>query len=99
MKDTDIYNSIAIRIKELEKENKRLNDYISFYEDLSKKQNKEIEGLKELCDKYEEEHKTTFKEWQDTIKRIDKAKKYIENNYPVCAGSELLDILKGDDKE
>lgn len=29
--------------------------------------------------------------------RIDKAIEYIENNYPVCAGSELLDILKGSD--
>ena len=33
------------------------------------------------------------------LMKIDKAIEYIENNYPVCAGSELLDILKGDDKE
>ena len=29
---------------------------------------KEIERLKELCDKYEEEHKTTFETWQKDIK-------------------------------
>lgn len=28
----------------------------------------ENERLKELCDKYEEEHNTTFKEWQKDIK-------------------------------
>ena len=31
--------------------------------------------------------------------RIDKAIEYIHNNYPVCAGKELLDILQGSDKE
>ena len=27
--------------------------------------------------------------------RIDKAIEYIHNNYPVCAGKDLLDILEG----
>ena len=46
--------------------------------------------LKKLCDKYEEEHKTTFEEWQNGISkyktlkelqdRIDKAIEYIKNN-------------------
>lgn len=31
-------------------------------------QQQEIEKLKELCDKYEEEHKTTFEIWQKDIK-------------------------------
>lgn len=31
-------------------------------------QDEEIERLKELCDKYEEEHKTTFETWQKDIK-------------------------------
>lgn len=31
-------------------------------------QEQEIERLKELCDKYEEEHKTTFETWQKDIK-------------------------------
>ena len=69
----------------------------------------ENERLKELCDKYEEEHKTTFKEWQDTIKRIDKATEYIksgktfdnENTRKAVEylQNNLLDILKGSDKE
>ena len=29
---------------------------------------------------------------------INKAIEYIRNNYPVCAGKELLEILKGEDK-
>ena len=29
--------------------------------------------------------------------RIDKAIEYIEKNYPVCAGEDLLNILKGSD--
>lgn len=33
---------------------------------------KEIERLKELCDKYEEEHKTTFETWQKDIKENKK---------------------------
>lgn len=33
--------------------------------------------LKELCDKYEEEHNTTFKEWQKNIQANKKAIEYI----------------------
>jgi hypothetical protein len=36
------------------------------------KKDKEIKQLKELCDKYEEEHKTTFEEWKKDIKQIKK---------------------------
>ena len=39
------------------------------------------------------------KENERLNKTIDKSIEYIDNNYPVCAGSELLDILKGSDKE
>ena len=35
---------------------------------LIEKQSKEIERLTELCNKYEEEHKTTFETWQKDIK-------------------------------
>lgn len=50
----------------------------------------ENERLKELCNKYEEEHKTTFKIWKKDLKnfeheknrelksRIDKAREFIE---------------------
>ena len=45
-----------------------------------RKKNKELE---ELCDKYEEEHKTTFKIWQKDIKENQKLKQqleYLKNN-------------------
>ena len=59
--------------------------------------NKEIERLKELCDKYEEEHKTTFEIWQKDIKEnehlrtalnskesiIKEAIEYIENDLQI----------------
>ena len=38
----------------------------------------EIERLKELCDKYEEEHKTTFEEWKKTINIIKRLEEFIE---------------------
>ena len=31
--------------------------------------------------------------------RNDKAIEYIKNNYPVCAGADLLKILSGEDNE
>ena len=49
-----------------------------FYEDLIKEtideKDKEIERLTELCNKYEEEHKTTFETWQKDIKEIERLK-------------------------
>jgi len=38
----------------------------------------ENKELKELCDKYEEEHGTTFKIWLKTIDKLKKIEKYIE---------------------
>ena len=50
----------------------------------SEKRDKEIERLTELCNKYEEEHKTTFETWQKDIKEneqlhsiIKEAREYI----------------------
>lgn len=46
-------------------------DYKIAYENVmiaNKMLEQEIERLKELCDKYEEEHKTTFEIWQKDIK-------------------------------
>ena len=40
----------------------------------------ENEKLKELCDKYEEEHNTTFKEWQDIIEEHKIMKQLIIEN-------------------
>lgn len=38
-----------------------------------------INNLQKLCNKYEEEHNTTFKEWQKDIRANRKTKEYIEN--------------------
>ena len=71
-----------------------------------KEKDKEIEQLKELCDKYEEEHSTTFEEWKKEINIIDELEKYInevnnmittrdikENVYICGRYDENLDIL------
>lgn len=56
--------------------------------------------LKDLCDKYEEEHKTTFEEWKKDIKANKKAIEYIEIGLAnEEEAEELLNILKGSDKE
>lgn len=55
--------------------------------------------LKELCDKYEEEHNTTFEEWKKDIKANKKAIEYIELGLAnEEEAEELLNILKGSDK-
>ena len=41
---------------------------------------KENKKLKELCDKYEEEHNTTYQEWQKDIQANKKASEYIKEN-------------------
>lgn len=66
-------------------------DYNKLLQILDKE--KQNERLKELCNKYEEEHNTTFKMWEKDLKnfeheknrelksRIDKAVEYINWNY------------------
>ena len=81
--------------------------------DKIKEQTLEIARLKELCDKYEDEHRTTFEIWKNDIQRINKAIEYIKEhsemtnlqiygieNVLAFRGdlNELLEIL-GDDKE
>lgn len=39
----------------------------------------EIERLKELCNKYEEEHNTTFKVWQDSLLELEELREYKKN--------------------
>lgn len=64
--------------------------------------------LKELCNKYEEEHKTTFEEWKKDIEANKKAIEYI-NEMCLCSdgyanyGDDLrpeyiINILQGDNK-
>ena len=80
-----------------------------------KNQFEENEELKELCKKYEEEHKTTFEEWKKTINIINELEKFLDEEYKWCDthfGSHLgycmgqinriknkLQELKGSDKE
>lgn len=74
---------------------------------------KDNKQLKDLCDKYEEEHKTTFEEWKKDIKANKKAIEYInviKENTPSSTRKDyakmilinyenLLNILQGVDKE
>lgn len=59
---------------------------------------KEIERLTELCDKYEEEHRTAFKAWLNAIDRnrraIDKLYCWGEVLNPVFQ-KEMLNTLEG----
>ena len=67
----------------------------------------ENQRLKQLCDRYEEEHNNEFKKWQEATRRTDKAIEFMEKDYinGKCNGltwieaRQLLDILKGVDKE
>lgn len=50
-----------------------------------KEKDKEIEQLKDLCDKYEEEHSTTFEYWKHLVKedyksRNEKAIEFMKEN-------------------
>ena len=81
-----------LSLEEKDKEIERLNDYILFYEDLSRKQNKEIERLKKQSNNY--------------AKRIIKAIEYIEKHtnrlveyLDVFEAQDLVNILQGVDKE
>ena len=67
-------NRINIQKEEIKALKEELSEYIEFQVkyDIAivkcAKLEQEIERLKELCDKYEEEHKTTFETWQKDIK-------------------------------
>ena len=63
-----------------------------------------IGHLKELCDKYEEEHSSEFKTWKDERQQLrdyksrnEKAIEYIKENNcpdPYCLTDDLLNILQ-----
>ena len=83
---------------------------VMFWQQVHEQQKEEIERLKDLCDKYEEEHKTTFEEWKKAIniikevrERLMKANIYRnydddedDTHYTDLNIEELLEIL---DKE
>ena len=106
-------------ITNLQEENERLQNAIKgktfcYDEEEHKNLQEEIKELKELCDKYEEEHKTTFKIWKKDLKnfeheknrelkaRIEKAIEYIGNGnlgIPRKTRDKFIKILKGKDNE
>lgn len=66
----------------------------------------ENKKLKELCDKYEEEHSTTFEEWKKDIKANKKAIEYINStgygtDFSMSAEEvdKVLNILQGEQNE
>ena len=85
-------------------------DYDEIYKryDKLKKENKQ---LKELCNKYEEEHKTTFEEWKKDIKANKKVIRQIEIILEIALEQDsenvnlidrlryILNILNGVDEE
>ena len=50
-----------------------------------------IINLQKLCNKYEEEHNTTFQEWQKEIQANKKAIEYIKERYDYILKSDFLD--------
>lgn len=80
--------------KELQEQNKILQEKLNDAREYISAQKDEIKELKNLCDKYEEEHKTTFNQWESDInkyqtlknlqQRIDKAIEYYKMHQQEC---------------
>ena len=74
------------KMKQLQEENKRLQD-----------RNIELvlerDRLKELCNAYEEEHKTTFIEWTNTLDRNRKARAKLQSMFDNGNEETILDDL------
>ena len=94
-------------MSDMQEEQKRL--YKRAEENDIKLLQEENKKLKDLCDKYEEEHNTTFIEWQKDINIIDELEKYLkkqmeyyklDTDYYVEYKLTLdkLNELKGDNK-
>lgn len=71
--------------KEKDKEIERLVDELEEQERHIKEANFEIERLTELCNKYEEEHKTTFETWQKDIKENEQLHSIIKEVRELCS--------------
>lgn len=60
----------------------------------------EIERLKDLCNKYEEEHKTTFEEWKKAINIIKEVRELLSQEwYTVLRKGTIKQVLEILDKE
>ena len=83
----------------MSEELKKLEELLANDRKIIEENYKEIERLKELCDKYEEEHKTTFEEWKKTINIVKEVREYIVNSF--ITGDEIFrtEILEILDKE
>lgn len=73
------------------------------YLDTLRRENRRI---RELCDKYEEEHNTTFDIWKRDMARIEKARAKINNMFDRGDETTIIDdlleldhILKGEEDE
>lgn len=92
-------------VSDYETKEDMMNDFIALrMYDMAK--DKEIERLKDLCNKYEEEHKTAFEEWKKAINIIKEVREKIESVqlFGLRSGKTLIatllnDILKILDKE
>jgi hypothetical protein len=70
-------------ITNLQEELKSANESISWWQNRFNAVEKENTKLKDLCNKYEEEHSTTFEEWKKDMKIIDELEKYIKTEAKV----------------
>lgn len=89
-------------------EDKTCEEYLTTLENEYKSDELEIERLKDLCNKYEEEHKTTFEEWKKAINIINELEKWLDKKEKLTFNSwnkgihevqRKLQELKGRDKE
>ena len=62
---------------------KKLLQFTKYYKD---------KELKDLCNQYEEEHKTTFETWVKDIQKIDKAIEYIKEKAYLVQDKEINGI-------
>lgn len=95
MSNEDLFQMLADKDEEIERLKEQLNDEIDDelkQSEIMVKQQNEIERL----NKESEQLRTALNSKESIIKE---AIEYIKNNYPVCAGADLLKILSGEDNE
>lgn len=79
-----IHNENIILKEEIERLKEQLNDEIDDelkQSEIMVKQQNETERLKDLCNKYEEEHKTTFEEWKKAINIIKEVRELLNQEW------------------
>ena len=87
---TEFLDRLKDRVHEQEWKIKHLED---LYNQALKDYDKSLEEIEQLQLELDNEKSNSTKAY----KRIVKAIEYIKNNYPVCAGIDLLDILQEKD--